>query len=236
MAVTGRGYQPCWWAQPRVTLLGGSGQGPQCPPAPSPALQPTVPGPRAQMEPLGRVPAALAGPAAPGPAARRQMGGPAGTSMARRTCQGRGWFLLLRWLFPSAAISPAGQEGCGRGQQHHELFRGWNGSVGKAGDLLCLNWSRAGGTSTVRGCSARTGKSRAQCDVPAVPLAAGTAHAPSRGDAGRTRAASPVFTWCQLAAGTSPGSTRHCKSPGPPQRVLHLAASIARHGPSAELG
>lgn len=107
---------------------------------------------------------------------------------------------------------------------------------GQAGDPFSLSRSQAGGTSTVRGHGAHMGKSWARRAVPAVPLPAGTAHAPSRGDAGGSRAASPVFTWCQPAAGTSPGSTRHWKSPGPPQHVLHPAAGIARHGPSAEPG
>lgn len=107
---------------------------------------------------------------------------------------------------------------------------------GQAGDPFSLSWSRAGGTSTVRGHGVHTGKSWARRAVPAVPLPAGTAHAPSRGDAGGSCAASPMFTWCQPAAGTSPGSTRRWKSPGPPQHVLHPAAGIAQHGRSAEPG
>lgn len=47
----------------------------------------------------------------------------------------------------------------------------------------------------------------------------------------RGRAASPVFTWRQQAAGTSPGSARRSRSPGPspPQRALLPAAGTARH-------
>lgn len=42
---------------------------------------------------------------------------------------------------------------------------------------------------------------------------------------------SPVFTWCLVAAGTLPSSTRHSVSPGPlsPQHTLLPAAGTAWH-------
>lgn len=136
---------------------------------------------------------------------------------------------MARWVQASDLVSlsrsRAGGGGAAHGCRHECHACPWCPREGCTSESLARAMSRPCSCqptcATLMAMGTRMGTAtRAGClqQDPAVP--------PPRGCA-----ASPVFTWHRLAAGTSPGSTRHSRSPGPlpPQHTLLPAAGTAQH-------